>query len=319
MYADFGKYNYSLVPENERAQYVQRDKEAYRLVLKKWFEDNLDNIIQRKWEIDDITYLSNISDFIKLLEEAENLYELGFFTSCIALIGVSSEDFTKFLAIQLGHPKLESDNQYNRLKKLEEEQLISNSIHSNLDSIRKIRNDCLHYNNNFKQKEAKELKTDALEATNNFKLIIKELLAEPQSETEKIETLAKISESYAESLADNKTHPVKNLDDMYYKMRNAFSTLFNFPIALSPEVKTIKKHGFFEVVEIDLDFEDQEVTLVNHSDGMIVSVDLLDKDKKILNSEKIQEGDSVQAIIISKISSRGISEVWHFLHLKKIT
>jgi len=108
MYIDFHKYNYDLVPADKRAEYVKRDKDSYKQVLQKWFGENLDDIVERKWEINEIHYLKNISDFIKLIREGEQLYELGFYTGCIALVGVASEDFLKYLAISLGKPQYES-------------------------------------------------------------------------------------------------------------------------------------------------------------------------------------------------------------------
>jgi hypothetical protein len=80
--------------------------------------------------------LKNISDFIKLIREAKQLYELGFFTGCIALVGVASEDFLKYLAITLGKPQYERLTQHNRLTNLKNDNLISTSTHSLLDSIR---------------------------------------------------------------------------------------------------------------------------------------------------------------------------------------
>ena len=169
MYIDFHKYNYDLVPADKKAEYIKRDQESYKQVLQKWFSDNLDKAVERKWEINEIHYLKNISDFINLIREGEQLYELGFFTGCIALVGVASEDFLKNLAISLGKPQYESQTQFNRLNNLLNDNLISTATHTLLDKIRQIRNDCLHYNQNFKQKSTDELKDDALTALNNLK------------------------------------------------------------------------------------------------------------------------------------------------------
>jgi len=69
MYIDFHKYNYDLVPADKKAEYIKRDQESYKQVLQKWFSDNLDKTVERKWEINEIHYLKNISDFIKLIRE----------------------------------------------------------------------------------------------------------------------------------------------------------------------------------------------------------------------------------------------------------
>lgn len=178
MYINFHKYNYNLVPISKRDEYIARDQESYKQILRKWFESNLDCIVERKWEVSEIHYLKNISDFIKLIREAEQLFELGFYTGCIALVGVASEDFLKYLAITLGKPQYESLTQFNRLNSLKGDNLISTSTHTLLDKIREIRNDCLHYNQNFKQKSNLDLKVDALTALNSLKETLKDILGD---------------------------------------------------------------------------------------------------------------------------------------------
>lgn len=146
MYIDFNKYDYSLIDESQRSAYIERDKVAYREILREWFNSNVDEIVERKWLIEDISYLASVSDFIRLLKETENLFEFSFYTGCIALIGISSEDFTKFLATKLGRDELVNKTQHQRINTLNKEGLITKSIYDSLDTIRKIRNDCLHYN-----------------------------------------------------------------------------------------------------------------------------------------------------------------------------
>lgn len=176
MYIDFHKYNYDLVPEEQRESFETRDKTAYQSILKNWIENNAEEITDRKWEVEEIEYLSEVSDFIKLIREAENLYELGFFTGCIALVGVSAEDFLKYLLIELGKPQYENQTQYNRSNNLLAERLITQDIFNLLDNIRLIRNDCLHYNQDFKTKNRDELKTDALKVLNDLKSVLKTIL-----------------------------------------------------------------------------------------------------------------------------------------------
>lgn len=118
MYIDFNKYDYSLIDESERSLYIERDKAAYREIILEWFNSKVDEIVERKWLIEDLQYLASVSDFIKLLKEAENLFELGFYTGCIALTSISVEDFTKFLATQLGVEKLVDKTQFERIKGL---------------------------------------------------------------------------------------------------------------------------------------------------------------------------------------------------------
>ncbi|NES02938.1 MAG: hypothetical protein F6K22_08825 [Okeania sp. SIO2F4] len=70
MYIDFNKYDYSLIDKSERSTYIERDKAAYREIILEWFNSKVDEIVERKWLIEDIQYLASVSDFIKLLKEA---------------------------------------------------------------------------------------------------------------------------------------------------------------------------------------------------------------------------------------------------------
>lgn len=66
MYIDFNKYDYSLIDESERTLYIERDKAAYREIILEWFNSKVDDIVERKWLIEDIQYLASVSDFIKI-------------------------------------------------------------------------------------------------------------------------------------------------------------------------------------------------------------------------------------------------------------
>jgi hypothetical protein len=186
MYINFHKFNYDLVKNQVRHSFEERDKEAYKDVLREWFEANMEEFINRKWEIEEIHYLKKISDFIKLVREVESIYELGFFTSCIALVGISAEDFSKYISLENNRVthitgtyssgsragQQYDVSQYNRLKLQLNEALISQQTYDLLDEIRKIRNDCLHYNQSFKQQASAALKSDAIKSLNNLKSVL---------------------------------------------------------------------------------------------------------------------------------------------------
>ena len=237
MYIDFHKYNYDLVPTDKKADYIKRDQDSYKQVLNKWFADNLDNIVQRKWDIREIHYLENISDFVKLIREGEQLYELGFFTGCIALVGVASEDFLKYLAINLGKPQYENQTQFNRLNNLLNDNLISVKTHALLEGIREIRNDCLHYNQKFKQKSTDELKNDALIALNSLKDTLKSIIGGSNSND-----LIPVIEGIG--ACDD----IKNMDEIAIKVKNAVSHLLGLPIALDPNVNTKVITSVFTII-----------------------------------------------------------------------
>ena len=305
MYIDFHKYNYDLVPADKKADYIKRDQESYKLVLQKWFSDNLDNIVQRKWEITEIHYLKNISDFIKLIREGEQLYELGFFTSCIALVGVASEDFLKYLAISLGKPQYESQTQFNRLNNLLNDNLISTTTHSLLDNIRQIRNDCLHYNQNFKQKSNDDLKNDALTALNNLKETLKSIIGgtNPNDLISVIEGIG---------AGDD----IKNTDEIAIKVKNAVSHLLKFPLAFDPETKTQVRTSIFTIKEIDEDFD--EISLQDLNNGLIAIVEYPKSYRKYYQSKNLSENDTVIATLFSALDQNGLTAEWKLLDIDKI-
>ncbi|MBD1920516.1 DUF4145 domain-containing protein [Microcoleus sp. FACHB-831] len=319
MYIDFNKYNYSLIDGSQRKVYIERDKAAYRDIIKEWFDNNLDEIIERKWLIEDILYLASVSDFIKLLKEAENLFEFGFYTGCIALTGISAEDFTKFLATNLGREKLVTESQYRRINTLKNEGLITETIHGSLDVIRKIRNDCLHYNQDFKQKDNNELKSDAIQVLNEFKKIVSDLIGElpPTPEMTFDRFLKVVDEATKQSVSEN-YESVKNSEDVNLKLRNASSILLGMPTAFHPNTKIVVFSGFYTVLEVDLDIEPPEITLEDVSNSLQVNVDLEEEDKRLLEKEGIKEGDIVQARIRSEVSKLGQTATWKFLNLRKM-
>lgn len=312
MYIDFHKYNYELVNQTERAQFIERDKEGYKNVLRKWIETNLESIVNRKWEIDEITYVSEVSDFIKLIREAESLFELGFYTSCIALVGVAAEDFTKYLAIKLGKPNYEHLTQYVRTQNLRNDGLINITIYDLLDRIRTIRNDCLHYNDNFKLKNESQLKSEAIEGLNNLKGVIKTILG--ISNSPNIKDYPKLITEIIENLTVN----AKNFDETTMKIRNATSFILNFPIAFSPEQKIEDKTDYFVVKEIDIENFEITLTSVFLHPGLPVIVDLKDTDIEHVKNINLKEKNTVFASIYSEINSFGMTTNWNILNLLKI-
>lgn len=319
MYIDFSKYDYSSIEKSQRNVYIERDKVAYKEIVKKWFDDNVDEMVERKWLVEDISYLTSISDFIRLLKEAENLFEFGFYTGCIALTGISAEDFTKFLAIKLGQEKLVSKTQYDRINALKKEGLIAESTHGSLDVIRQIRNDCLHYNEDFKRKDNSELESDAIQSLNEFKKIVKNLIGEfPSTSDSALDRFLEVMNEAGKQSVSKNRESVKNSEDMNLKLRNAFSSLLGIPTAFHPNTEVVVFSGFYKVLEVDLDIKPPEITLEDVSNGLSVVVDLEDGDKQFLKKEEIAEGDIIQAKIKSEVSKLGQTAAWKFLNLRKM-
>lgn len=321
MYIDYHKYNYELINSTELDKFIQRDKDAYKKVLRKWIEDNIDLITERKWEIEEIGYLKEVSDFIKLIKEGETLFELGFYTSCIALIGVSSEDFSKYISLKVGrNDHIETVNrrgrtidvsQYNRLKLQLDESILTQDQYDLLDEIRKKRNDCLHYNQDFKTKDNEELKQDALICLNNLKRTLKDILGTSNQPNEK--ELINILSEIAKEVGGN----IKNMDEMRSKVRNAMSHLFNFDVTFDNEKKYEIRDDYFLIQEID--FENNETTLspILKNPGLYVIVELNEKEKELFTKLELNENDTIWATLYSEISDIGMSEEWYFADLRR--
>lgn len=311
MYIDFHKYNYDLVPEDQRESFIKRDKEAYQKMLIKWIENKSAEITDRKWEIEEIEYLSEVSDFIKLIREAESLYELEFFTSCIALVGVSAEDFLKYLAIKLGKPQYENQTQFNRSNNLLTDGLITQDIFDLLNNIRTVRNDCLHYNQDFKIKNTLELKTDALKVLNDLKSILKSILG-VTSATTSTEFLELIKE-----LSNPDSEDSRNFDEIKIKLRNASSHILNFPIAFEPNRKLVVKQDFYLVREIDFNMKETTITSVLYEPSASVIVELNDEIIEHIKKTGIKENDTIYASVFSQPNNLGMTEEWNFFDLRK--
>ncbi len=325
MYINFHKFNYLTVPQSEQARYEERDKEAYKQVLKDWFNTNLDNFIERKWEIEEIYYLKEISNFIKLIQEAESLYELGFFTGCIALIGISAEDFSKYLSLKNNHLMHITDiyksgkrkgqkfdvSQYNRLKLQLNELIISQHTYDLLDKIRGIRNDCLHYNQNFKQKSTDDLKLDALKALNNLKSVLKANIGttiDPNDFKDLMNELLK-SENH------------RSFEEIVWKQKNMFSHLFQFSTTQDPNVKQVIKTNFFKATNLD-DNEIELTELEKDSQvgiNLVVWIDIDDKGKELISTNFIQKNDFVFAEIYSNVAADGQTREWYLREIIKMT
>jgi len=160
MYIDSKKFDYGKFSYPDADALVRRDKSFVKEAYLKWLKESVDEVVERQWEIDDIGVVEQSGDFVKLLKEAEFTYSLGAFTSTISLVGVCAEDLCKFFATSAGH-NLEALTQFKRVNQLVSLGAITQDIADKFHIIRGLRNDCLHYNQGFKQKNSVALKLDA--------------------------------------------------------------------------------------------------------------------------------------------------------------
>jgi hypothetical protein len=318
MYINFHKFNYDIVESDKKADYEARDKAAYVEVLGSWFEENKEEFAVRKWEIEEIHYLKEIDAFINLVRESESLYELGFYTGCIALVGVSAEDFSKYLSLKgnrqehitntNGRGNTHNVSQFNRLMLQRNEKLIDQVAYELLDNIRKIRNNCLHYNQEFKQKDQSQLKHDAITVLNNLKQVLKNIIG----------TGIKPSDFMELSKELMKQMNTRSFEEILWKQKNMFSYLLNFSTTQDPDVKRVKKCNIFKVLgiegnEIDL----QEIETI-YGTNLIVVVDIDEKGKNLLDSKSVQVGDFIFAEVYSNVAYDGQTREWFISALEKV-
>ncbi len=318
MYINFHKFNYDIVEPSKKGDYEERDKNAYLKVLENWFLENKEDFSARKWEIEEIYYLKEIDSFINLVREAESLYELGFYTGCIALVGVSTEDFSKYISLKYNHQDhITGTNrrgdqydisQFNRLKLQKNENIIDQSSYLLLDNIRKIRNDCLHYNHDFKQKDKSQLKEDAITALNNLKKVLKNIIGTDINASDFMELSNELMSQM----------DTRNFEEIAWKQKNMFSHLLNFSTTQDPNIKQVVKRNIYKVIGLDETEVDLQELEVIYGTNLVVIVDIDEKGKSLLNSKSIKVGDFVYAEVYSNVAYDGQTREWLFNTLDKV-
>lgn len=304
MYIDAKKFDYSRFNYPDADRLIERDKEAARIAYKKWMEDGVSAIVERQWEIDDIGAVEQTGDFIKLLREAEFTYALGAFTSVISLVGVCAEDLCRFFANSAGH-NLDSLSQDGRIKELVRLGLISTAIGNDLHTVRRLRNDCLHYNAAFKQKDAVALKADALASLNAIKAIFAQIVGViDYRNIDASKTFAMIEAITGEARANGQT-----AESALARTRNVFAAAFGFDLSMN-SARPVYSTSMFTVLDLDPECDPPEVSLREMASGMIVVVDLVAAEVEAIQALGIEDGDLVSASLMSIPNELETTGLW---------
>ncbi|WP_057550924.1 DUF4145 domain-containing protein [Paraclostridium sordellii] len=306
MYIDFIKNDYSEKTTEEREEYISRDKKYLSSIIQERITNDIEQIVERWYEIDDIGVISVNEKFIYLLKEAENLYYFGYYTGAIAIIGIACEEYCKYLANKNNIKEVE--NQCSRINKLEHKSVISKEIKDLLHKIRKIRNDCMHYNTSFKQLNSNQLKKNSLEMIQMYKSCL-ELVTEKDAKS-----MEKIQEEYLNS-------PTMSFNDFKFRNRNFQKKFKDIDLQISPKKSVLTFTSNYYVLEIDINTEGfKEMTLVdmNKSIPMSIVVDLTLPQTDLIKSKKIEEGNIIFATVISKVTNLGQTEEWQLLNIEDI-
>lgn len=309
MYIDAKKFDYSQFDHLETERLVERDKEFARDAYRKWIDENAGEIVDRQWEIEDIGAIEQTGEFVKLLKEAEFTYALGAYTSTIALIGICAEDLCRFFASSAGHD-LDSLKQGRRIDRLRQMGVINQDTADKFHAIRELRNDCLHYNEGFKQREGGDLKADALEALNAIKAIYAEIVGAVDYKTIRVSKFFDMVNTIAHETAGIAPGDL-GVDASVARTRNLFARVFGIDLSLGDSGQPCYSISIFKVREIDTTCEPPELTLEDlAAAGLIVVVDLTKPEADEVEQHGISEGDTVAASLMSVPSKLGMTGQW---------
>lgn len=309
MYIDARKFDYSKFSHPNAEQLVERDKAFAREIYQNWMHDAVDDIVERQWEIDDIGAIEQTGEFVKLLKEAEFTYALGAYTSTIALVGVCAEDLCRFFASSAGHD-LDSASQYERVNHLLRINAITQDTADKFHIIRGLRNDCLHYNTGFKQKDTSGLKTDGLNALNTIKAIYAQIVGAVDYKTVEVSTFFGMVDVIAHE-ASGSTPGALGADDALSRTRNLFAGVFGIDLSLNNSERPSYRTSAFTVLEVDTDSASPELALADlAAGGMPVIIDLTDAEAAAIAREGVEEGDLVAATLTSSPNKLDMTGQW---------
>ncbi len=317
MYIDSKKFDYSKFSYPDSDRLVERDKQFVKDAYLKWVQSSVDEIVDRQWEVDDIGVVEQSGDFVKLLKEAEFTYSLGAYTSTISLVGVCAEDLCRFFASFAGH-SLDSLTQFNRVNQLLFLNAITQDIADKFHVIRDLRNDCLHYNQGFKQKDSAALKADALTALNSIKQIYGGILGVVDYATVDSSKFLDIFRNIAEEAASSGPGKL-GIDEATVRMRNVFASAFGVDLSMNNAGRPVIKTSIYQVEDINTNGEPFEISLRDIPCGLVVIVDINESDVARLNEAAIQEGSIVATSLMSAPNNLHITASWRLLgDIKKV-
>ncbi len=317
MYIDSKKFDYSKFYHPDSDRLVERDKQFVKNAYLQWVQSSVDEIVERQWEVDDIGVVEQSGDFVKLLKEAEFTYSLGAYTSTISLVGICAEDLCRFFASFAGH-NLDALTQFSRVNHLLSLNAITQDIANSFHIIRDLRNNCLHYNQGFKQKDRAALKADALTALNSIKKIYGEILGVVDYTTVDSSKILDIFRKITEEAADSDPGKL-GIDEATVRIRNVFANAFGIDLSMNNAGRPVIKTSIYQVEDIDADGKPFEISLRDLSCGLVVIVDINESDMARLDATAIHEGDIMATSLISVPNNLHMTASWRLLgDIKKV-
>lgn len=305
MYIDFFKEKYEDKNPKERILLIERDKKNLGNIIRERIESDLDNIVDRWWNLESTDGIIDKGDFSPLLRESETLHCYGNYVSAVALTGIGVEELSKYLTSS-HNIEDKIDNQAKRLSSLKQNNVITSSCFNVMNDIRKLRNNCIHYNSRFKNLTSDELMNKSKSAVNGFKTCLRDLnLFDELGQDKLIDKL----------ISNNDV----SFEDFKHRQRHINFENEKIDLQISTEKKNMVFTSYYRVEEIDFDTDTfKELTLVDLRNGLPVILDLTLPDVDRLKSKRLDEGNIIVASIISRVSSAGITEEWKLLEVHDI-
>ncbi|WP_069999650.1 hypothetical protein [Cellulosilyticum sp. I15G10I2] len=309
MYFDFIKTSYSDEDELTRQAYENRDKEHLGKIIIDKIAGDINAIVERWWKLESIGYLGGNEKFLDLLKEAEELFCFSNFTGCIALIGIAAEEFSKYLAEtnNLNHKNL---SQEIRLKSLLEKSVINKELYNNLNGIRILRNQCIHYNQKFKDLNLEVLESKAISILNHYKTAISSVLERHEMAIEDI---------LEKTISEQKF----SFEEFKLKNRNYLKTVEGIDLTISPNKSAIVFESLYYIAEIDIKNDDfKEMSLVDIDSQKVIPfpfvLDLTLPDVQRVKEMRLEEKNVIRATVIANVTSAGLTEEWKLLDIKDV-
>ena len=300
-YCDFRKIKDTPLSATE----IAADKQALVATLMADISSKKTEIVDRLYEIDDIGAIDGLDDDdVESIEEAEQLYANGCYKGCIAMCGLIAEALCKRIASN-NHLSSSMD-QNTRINTLCQNGYIDSSTKSLLHTIRLNRNNCIHLNTSFTSATETDRKNMALTSINSLKQVFSKLFSHP---TDVLKIIAdKVSASKAVTQ-----------DQMSQIIRNSMSKVEDHNITVG-DISIMTKTIIAQILEIDIHGSNfKEMTITDFAKPFpSVVIDLTYAQADELDNKKIQEGQILLMTIISKVSSRGMTETWHLINIDEV-
>lgn len=305
MYIDFIKNKYPDIPDIDRQAYIDRDKKALISIVQEKIAQNAEEIVERWYKLSDIGFLPQEEKFLDLLKEAEQLYSFGFYTGTIAVVGIACEEYCRYLVAK--HKLADVKTQEKRIDKLYQDGVITSDIKDALHTVRKLRNDCMHYNISFKQLDENKLEQHAFDMIVQYKACLHPLAIKVDDRSEE------------DLIADFIKAKKSNLREYLYKHRNILHQTKDINLQISPNVENMIFVSVYYIGEIDISEHFHEMTLIDLNNPYPVVVDLTLPQCEMIKNLKLKEGNLITATLTSAVSSIGQTEEWLLLKIDDIS